>query len=187
MVYDNDLISIFGVTNTLKGEVVVLVEGLIKIGIDPIMIIGENWKTSQAIAKEVDITYVRARVRPTRKADTILSLQKCEKIVGEREINTILIQHGDVFKVKTLILYPKMPANEYVVQNQIEEDENRPPVDEEKKFEKEQRLENMISDEDATYDSEENHNETYAILYYLLNPRVVKRMVQPSQAVPTVF
>ncbi|CAA3023215.1 LEO1 homolog isoform X1 [Olea europaea subsp. europaea] len=47
---------------------------------------------------------------------------------------------------------------EYAVQNQIE-DENRSPVDEEETFEKELRPEDMILDEDAPYESEEEHAE----------------------------
>ncbi|XP_022853331.1 protein LEO1 homolog [Olea europaea var. sylvestris] len=47
---------------------------------------------------------------------------------------------------------------EYAVQNQIE-DENRSPVDEEETFEKELRPEDMILDEDAPYESDEEHAE----------------------------
>ncbi|CAA2989812.1 copper-transporting ATPase RAN1 [Olea europaea subsp. europaea] len=53
---------------TLKGEVVVVVEGVIKIGVNPIIVISDSWKTAQAIAKEVGITYVRAKVIPTRRS-----------------------------------------------------------------------------------------------------------------------
>ncbi|KAI3454734.1 hypothetical protein Pfo_011397 [Paulownia fortunei] len=48
---------------------------------------------------------------------------------------------------------------EYEVQNQIEEDENRSPIDEEENYEKELRPEDIIPDEDAPYDSEEEHIE----------------------------
>ncbi|KAL0318780.1 UNVERIFIED_CONTAM: protein LEO1 [Sesamum angustifolium] len=47
---------------------------------------------------------------------------------------------------------------EYEVQNQIE-DENRSPMDEEGNYEKELRPEDMIPDEDAPYDSEEERIE----------------------------
>lgn len=111
----------------------VVVEGLVKIGVNPIMV---NWRTSQAIAKEVGITYGRVEVIPTGRADAILSFQKGGKIVEEMEINVMLIQPGDAFKV---ILDSKMPVVEYVVENQIGEDENGSPVDEKKIFEKELR------------------------------------------------
>ncbi|XP_022886361.1 protein LEO1 homolog [Olea europaea var. sylvestris] len=48
---------------------------------------------------------------------------------------------------------------EYAVQNQIEEDENRSLPDEEDNFEKGLRPEDMIPDEDAPYESEEEHTE----------------------------
>ncbi|KAL2465171.1 Protein LEO1-like protein [Abeliophyllum distichum] len=48
---------------------------------------------------------------------------------------------------------------EYAVQHQIDEDENRSPVDEEENFEKELRPEDMIPDEDAPYESEEEQAE----------------------------
>ncbi|CAI9759973.1 unnamed protein product [Fraxinus pennsylvanica] len=132
--YDNDLIGILVVADALKGGVVVVVEGLMKIRVNLIMVMDDNWRTAQAITKE-----------------------KGGEIVRERETNAILIQPGDVFKV---ILDSKMPVDEYAFQNQIEEDENGHPIDEGKKFEKELRLEDMIPGEDATYESEEEYNET---------------------------
>ncbi|PIN02487.1 hypothetical protein CDL12_25001 [Handroanthus impetiginosus] len=48
---------------------------------------------------------------------------------------------------------------EYKVQNQIEEDENRSPMDEEANYEKELRPEGMIPDEDAPCYSEDEHIE----------------------------
>ncbi|PIN03742.1 hypothetical protein CDL12_23727 [Handroanthus impetiginosus] len=48
---------------------------------------------------------------------------------------------------------------EYKVQNQIEEDEKRSPMDEEANYEKELRPEDMIPDEDAPYYSEDEHIE----------------------------
>ncbi|CAI9760055.1 unnamed protein product [Fraxinus pennsylvanica] len=135
-----------------------------------------NERTSQAIAKEVGITYGRTEVMPTGKANAILSFEKGGKIVEEREINVMLIQPGDAFKV---ILDSKMHVVEYTVENQIEEDENEngSPIDEKQNFEKELRSENMIPGEDAIYHYEEEHNGTCAILHYLLNPRMIRNKV----------
>ncbi|CAA3010350.1 LEO1 homolog [Olea europaea subsp. europaea] len=69
-----------------------------------------------------------------------------------------------------------MLTDEYAIQDPIKEDENRAPIHEEKFFEKEPRPEDMTPDEDANYESEEEHNETYVIMHYLLNPRMMKRM-----------
>ncbi|CAA3017157.1 copper-transporting ATPase RAN1 [Olea europaea subsp. europaea] len=174
------------VADTLKGEVVVVVEGLVKDVGNPILVTGDDWRTSQAIAKEVGITYGKVEVIPIGKADAIMSFQKGGKIVGEGKFNTTLIQPGDVFEA---ILDSKMPTDEYTIQSLIEEDENRPPVDEENFFEKELRLEDMIPNEDAIYESEEEHNETYVILHYLLNPRMMKTMRQSisyKENIPTL-
>ncbi|KAI3463907.1 hypothetical protein Pfo_020570 [Paulownia fortunei] len=48
---------------------------------------------------------------------------------------------------------------EYEARNQIEEDENQSPMDEERNYEKELRPEDIIPDEEAPYDSEEEHTE----------------------------
>lgn len=48
---------------------------------------------------------------------------------------------------------------EYEVQNQIEEESNRSPVEEEGSYDKELKPEDMLADEEAQYDSEEEHAE----------------------------
>lgn len=51
--YDKNLIGVLGVADPLKREAAVVVEGLMKIGVNPIMVTGDNWRTAQAVAKEV--------------------------------------------------------------------------------------------------------------------------------------
>jgi Cu+-exporting ATPase len=51
--YDSELIGSIGMTDPLKREAVVVVEGLKKMGIYPVMVTGDNWRTAQAVAKEV--------------------------------------------------------------------------------------------------------------------------------------
>ncbi|KAJ8768704.1 hypothetical protein K2173_023608 [Erythroxylum novogranatense] len=41
-----------GVANPLKREAVVVIEGLYKMGVKPVMMTGDNWRTAQAVAKE---------------------------------------------------------------------------------------------------------------------------------------
>ncbi|XP_047308601.1 copper-transporting ATPase RAN1-like [Impatiens glandulifera] len=74
--YDNTIIGMLGVADPLKREAAVVIEGLKKMGIKPVMVTGDNWRTARAVAKEVGIDDVRAEVMPAGKADVIASLQK---------------------------------------------------------------------------------------------------------------
>ncbi|XP_074583104.1 cation-transporting ATPase HMA5-like [Curcuma longa] len=73
--YDDSFIGVLGVADPLKREAAVVVEGLKKMGIHPVMVTGDNWRTANAVAKEVGIEDVRAEVMPAGKADVIRSLQ----------------------------------------------------------------------------------------------------------------
>lgn len=50
---DSELIGVLGVADPLKREAAVVVEGLVKMGVKPVMVTGDNWRTAQAVAKEV--------------------------------------------------------------------------------------------------------------------------------------
>lgn len=79
---DNTLIGVLGIADPLKREAAVVVEGLLKMGIKPVMVTGDNWRTARAVAKEVGIHDVRAEVMPAGKADVIHSFQKDGSIVA---------------------------------------------------------------------------------------------------------
>ncbi|XP_073057659.1 copper-transporting ATPase RAN1-like [Primulina eburnea] len=72
--YDDDLIGVLGLADSLKREAAVVVEGLMKMGVKPVMVTGDNRRTARAVAKEIGITEVRAEVMPAGKADVICSL-----------------------------------------------------------------------------------------------------------------
>ncbi|GLT32807.1 hypothetical protein SLA2020_074470 [Shorea laevis] len=74
--YDDNLIGVLGVADPLKREAAVVVEGLIKMGVRPVMVTGDNWRTARAVAREVGIQDVRAEVMPAGKADVVHSFQK---------------------------------------------------------------------------------------------------------------
>uniref|UniRef100_A0A1J3GQ07 Copper-transporting ATPase RAN1 n=1 Tax=Noccaea caerulescens TaxID=107243 RepID=A0A1J3GQ07_NOCCA len=74
--YDGVLVGVMGIADPLKREAIVVVEGLLRMGVTPIMVTGDNWRTARAVAKEVGIEDVRAEVMPAGKADVIRSLQK---------------------------------------------------------------------------------------------------------------
>ncbi|KAG5562407.1 hypothetical protein RHGRI_005217 [Rhododendron griersonianum] len=76
--YDSALIGVLGVADPLKREAVVVVEGLVKMGVKPVMVTEDNWRTARAVARED----VRAEVMPAGKADVIRSSQKDGSIVA---------------------------------------------------------------------------------------------------------
>ncbi|VAI56378.1 unnamed protein product [Triticum turgidum subsp. durum] len=80
--YDGDFIGLMGVTDPLKREAAVVIQGLKKMGIYPVMVTGDNWRTALAVAKEIGIEDVRAEVMPAGKADVIRSFQKDGSVVA---------------------------------------------------------------------------------------------------------
>lgn len=50
---DDIVIGVLGVSDPLKREAAIVIEGLGKMGIKPVMVTGDNWRTAQAVAKEV--------------------------------------------------------------------------------------------------------------------------------------
>jgi Cu+-exporting ATPase len=53
--HDDILIGVLGVADPLKREASVVIEGLQKMGVTPVMVTGDNWRTARAVAKEVCI------------------------------------------------------------------------------------------------------------------------------------
>lgn len=51
--YSGQLVGVVGVADPLKREANVVVEGLLRMGVRPIMVTGDNWRTARAVAKEV--------------------------------------------------------------------------------------------------------------------------------------
>ncbi|MCH98387.1 copper-transporting ATPase RAN1-like, partial [Trifolium medium] len=80
--YDDILIGVLGVADPLKREASVVIEGLQKMGVIPVMVTGDNWRTARAVAKEVGIQDVRAEVMPAGKAEIVRSFQKDGSIVA---------------------------------------------------------------------------------------------------------
>lgn len=54
--YDDDFIGLIGITDPLKREAAVVIQGLKKMGVHPVMVTGDNWRTAQAVAKEVSFS-----------------------------------------------------------------------------------------------------------------------------------
>ncbi|VYU31150.1 heavy metal translocating P-type ATPase [Clostridium paraputrificum] len=75
MSIDGDLAGVIAVADTLKSNSKKAVEALHKLGIEVVMLTGDNEKTAQAIAKEVGIDKVVSDVLPGDKANEVKRLQ----------------------------------------------------------------------------------------------------------------
>src|SRR6185437_3857021 len=80
--FDNKLIGIIAVADTLKPEAKEAVASLKRDNVEVAMLTGDNIKTANAIARELDITNVIAEVLPDKKAQVIQDLQKQGKFVA---------------------------------------------------------------------------------------------------------
>ncbi len=79
---DNNAVGIIAVADTLKEYAVEAVAGLKKIGVEVIMLTGDNEQTAQAIARQVGIDKVIANVLPGGKEEVIKKLKAEGKIVA---------------------------------------------------------------------------------------------------------
>jgi P-type Cu+ transporter len=72
---DGEIQGIMGIADALKPSSTAVVKALQKLGLEVVMLTGDNRKTADAIAAEVGIQRVFAEVRPDQKAAIIQSLQ----------------------------------------------------------------------------------------------------------------
>ncbi|MBI4303234.1 MAG: cadmium-translocating P-type ATPase, partial [Chloroflexi bacterium] len=79
---DKKAAGVIAVADTLKEHSIQAVAGLKQIGIETIMLTGDNERTANAMAKQVGIDKVIANVLPGEKADVIKRLQAEGKIVA---------------------------------------------------------------------------------------------------------
>ncbi|MFR5265155.1 heavy metal translocating P-type ATPase [Clostridium sp.] len=75
MIIDGKLEAIIAVADTVKKTSKKAVEELTKMGIEVVMLTGDNARTAKAIAKDLGITRVFADVMPNQKADKVKEIQ----------------------------------------------------------------------------------------------------------------
>lgn len=73
---NGNLEAIMAIADALKPSSLTAVKALQKLGLEVVMLTGDNQKTAQTIADQVGITQVFAQVRPDQKAAMIKSLQQ---------------------------------------------------------------------------------------------------------------
>jgi len=79
---DQKVAGVIAVADSLKESSPLAIQALKNLGIENIMLTGDNEKTAKAIAKKVGIEKVIASVLPTEKANVIKKLQSEKKIVA---------------------------------------------------------------------------------------------------------
>ena len=79
---EKDIIGVFGIEDTVKVGAAEAISQLKKMGIDTVMLTGDHERTARAVATELAITDVRARLLPEDKEKAISQLQGQGKSVA---------------------------------------------------------------------------------------------------------
>ncbi|MBD1820959.1 copper-translocating P-type ATPase [Cyanobacteria bacterium FACHB-DQ100] len=74
--------AIMGIADAVKPSSVAAIRALQKLGLEVVMLTGDNRRTADVIAREVNIQRVFAEVRPDQKAATVETLQREGKVVA---------------------------------------------------------------------------------------------------------
>jgi Cu+-exporting ATPase len=79
---DGKVQGIMGISDALKQSSASAVRALQRLGLEVVMLTGDNRRTAEVIAREVGITRVIAEVRPDQKAATVQAIQSEGKVVA---------------------------------------------------------------------------------------------------------
>ncbi|MEH2273121.1 MAG: heavy metal translocating P-type ATPase [Nostoc sp.] len=79
---DGQIQGLMGISDAIKPTSIQAIRALQKLGLEVVMLTGDNYRTAETIAREVGINRVLAEVRPDQKAATVQKLQSEGKIVA---------------------------------------------------------------------------------------------------------
>jgi Cu+-exporting ATPase len=79
---DGSATGVIGVADEVRPESRPAVEAMHRMGIEVVMLTGDNERTAKAVAREVGIDQVRADVLPSDKADEVKKLRSSGKLVA---------------------------------------------------------------------------------------------------------
>jgi Cu+-exporting ATPase len=80
--FNDKIVGIIGIADTLKENSVKAIEELKGMGLDVMMITGDNERTANAIARKLKIDKTLAEVLPQEKAEKVKELQEAGRFVG---------------------------------------------------------------------------------------------------------
>ncbi|WP_099071218.1 heavy metal translocating P-type ATPase [Nostoc linckia] len=104
---DGEIEAVMGIADALKPSSAAAVKALQKLGLEVVMLTGDNQKTAEAIAQQVGITRVFAEVKPDRKAAIIQSLQQemAKRTRGHGDTGT----RGQMDRNNSFTVSPRLP------------------------------------------------------------------------------
>lgn len=70
------LLGLCSMGDTLKGDAPEAIAAIKAVGLEPVMITGDNWRTARAVAAQVGIAEVLAEMLPDQKAEYVRKLQR---------------------------------------------------------------------------------------------------------------
>jgi len=82
LVVDGSLEGVIGVADTVKAGAAEAVASLQKLGIEVVLLTGDNHGTAHAVARQIGVSEVIAEVLPEQKADKVKELQATGRVVA---------------------------------------------------------------------------------------------------------